>query len=87
MNYINMLRLWVSSDMTLHNLVHSQHLRGTWYLHMQSSSSYSLKMEAASPSEMLVPVYQTTFRAVPEGCDIRISYYRNSDDTLLQKFT
>jgi len=44
-------------------------------------------MEAASPSEMLVPVYQTTLRAVPEGCDIHIYCYRNNDDTQLQKFT
>jgi hypothetical protein len=44
-------------------------------------------MEAAVPSEMLIPVYQTTLHAVSEGCDIHIYYYRNSDDAQFKKFT
>ena len=48
---------------------------------MQVSSS-SVMVEAECLSEMLVPVYQATLRAVPEGCDIHIYHCRHSDDTL-----
>jgi hypothetical protein len=46
-----------------------------WYYDSHSCSS-TLKLEIASTSEMLVPIYQITWRNIPPGRNVNIQRYK-----------